>query len=540
LDELCELLARATAADASPASRCAAFDAIVARFQEMAVGCALTILGDRHLAEDVAQEAFLRAWLGLPLLREPAAFPSWFQRILLWQCNRVKRGRKLDTVSLESVAALPAEGPDPHRVLERRALQERVRGAVRALPQKERVVTELFYLEQLTQNEIALGLEVPLTTVKKRLHDARQRLQRSMVSESPGHPGNLGRRGRPTRREAAQLRAAIHRFDHATVAALLARRPALVHTAEARGISLLSLAAHAEHHAGAPGLCELLVRHGAASDIFVEAARGESAGVARRLDAEPGLASARDGWGRTPLLWAAHGGHVAAMEPLRAAGADIHARAEHGWSALHLAAEFGHVAAVQRLLEWGAEREASLVGGWTPIHSAAAAGHGETVAILARHGGAVDLFTAAALGWIDRARALLERDPELVHARLGIGLTPLQMAARAGRLAMARFLLERGAALDVIAALDLGWRQQIPALLRDRPALVDDRGGPWGATPLHYAAGRADAGTVRLLLAHGADVNARDGMWGETPARWAPDKGAAGVAGLLSARGGSV
>ena len=54
-----------------------AYGTIVRRFQDMAVGYAYAVLGDFHLAEDAAQEAFIEAYLGLSKLREPAAFSSW-------------------------------------------------------------------------------------------------------------------------------------------------------------------------------------------------------------------------------------------------------------------------------------------------------------------------------------------------------------------------------------------------------------------------------------------------------------------------------
>ncbi|BCL82749.1 hypothetical protein ccbrp13_52140 [Ktedonobacteria bacterium brp13] len=58
-----------------------AFSDIVQRFQGMAYVSAYTMLGDVQMAEDVAQEAFIEAYLHLPALHEPQAFPGWFRRI---------------------------------------------------------------------------------------------------------------------------------------------------------------------------------------------------------------------------------------------------------------------------------------------------------------------------------------------------------------------------------------------------------------------------------------------------------------------------
>jgi DNA-directed RNA polymerase specialized sigma24 family protein len=67
----------------------------------MAVGYASAQLRDQHLAEDAAQEAFLKAFVDLGQLHEPAAFPGWFRRIVYEHCDRIRRRRRLHLVPLE-------------------------------------------------------------------------------------------------------------------------------------------------------------------------------------------------------------------------------------------------------------------------------------------------------------------------------------------------------------------------------------------------------------------------------------------------------
>lgn len=88
------LVTRAKSGDAS------AFDRLVRDFQDMAVGYAVTLLGDFHLAEDAAQEAFLAAHQQIGDLKDPAAFPGWFRMVVRTACNRLTRRKKLDTVSI--------------------------------------------------------------------------------------------------------------------------------------------------------------------------------------------------------------------------------------------------------------------------------------------------------------------------------------------------------------------------------------------------------------------------------------------------------
>ncbi len=169
-----------TAPGATIIERHEAFAEIVARFQDMAYGCAYAVLGDSYLAEDAAQEAFITAWQKLPQLREPEAFPGWFRRIVLTQCNRLTRAKRLPFVPLDASQGIAAPDTDPGALAEKRDLRARVLAAIKALPENERMVTTLFYVDGYTHADISAFLEVPTTTVAKRLHNARARLKESL------------------------------------------------------------------------------------------------------------------------------------------------------------------------------------------------------------------------------------------------------------------------------------------------------------------------------------------------------------------------
>ena len=180
MSEISQLIARAAAERSARAEKQSAFAEIVERFQDLAFGCAFAVLGDFHLAEDAAQEAFLSAWRNLDQLRTPAAFPGWFKRIVLTQCNRMTRGKRVDLISLDAMLDLPAPDCDPFLAYEQVERQIRVYAAIRALPEHERMVTALFYIGDYAQQEIADFLEVPVTTVKKRLFYSRKKLRQGM------------------------------------------------------------------------------------------------------------------------------------------------------------------------------------------------------------------------------------------------------------------------------------------------------------------------------------------------------------------------
>src|SRR5688572_2836679 len=147
----------------------------------MAFGCAYAVLGDSFLAEDVAQEAFVVAWQKLDQLRDPNAFAGWLKRIVLSQCNRLTRRKRLEFVPLEIGENSPTSDPGPHVFAEEQELLTKVLTAIKSLPENERLATTLFYVNGYTQMDIGDFLEVPVSTVNKRLYTARQRLRQSMV-----------------------------------------------------------------------------------------------------------------------------------------------------------------------------------------------------------------------------------------------------------------------------------------------------------------------------------------------------------------------
>ncbi len=96
--ELSELVEPAQSGDSE------AYDALIERFQQMAYATAYRYLGDHHLAQDLGQEAVIEAFVHLPQLKEPAAFPGWFRQIVFRQCTRALRQATLPCISLEAVS----------------------------------------------------------------------------------------------------------------------------------------------------------------------------------------------------------------------------------------------------------------------------------------------------------------------------------------------------------------------------------------------------------------------------------------------------
>jgi RNA polymerase sigma factor (sigma-70 family) len=176
------LVLKATDSDATLAEKHQAFCELVRIFQDMAYACAYAVLGDFSLAEDAAQEAFISAWQKLSQLRQPEAFPGWFRRILLTECNRLTRGKHLQTILLDDGVNVAAAQTDPQSAIERDELTKAVFTAIKELSLNEQMVIVLFYVKEHSQSDISAFLDVPTTTVAKRLYSARVRL-RGMIMD---------------------------------------------------------------------------------------------------------------------------------------------------------------------------------------------------------------------------------------------------------------------------------------------------------------------------------------------------------------------
>jgi RNA polymerase sigma factor (sigma-70 family) len=370
----------------------AAFGALVERFQHMVLGRAYARLDDYHLAQDVAQEVFLDAYRALPGLREPAAFAAWLRTIAHKHIDRQTRGKQLPLVPLNAQLGLMATSPDPPRLAEQRETSVAVRAAIARLPAGQREAITLYYLVGLDTATIAEALELPLSAVKKRLHDARRQLRARMPMLSDHPPRRPWDDGRFS--ATVQFLIAVRAGNLAEVRARLAAHPDLV-------------AARATH-----------------AEVF---------GVHTYAPLE----------GRTPLAEAVIAGHTSVVEALLDAGADIHAQ-----PVLHEAALRGFAAIAELLLDRGAVIDRPSPNGQTALHWTVLRGQRELLRLLLRRGadvqrasvhGRTPLHWAAISG--DRAACeLLLAAVADRRLRDSAGNTAADWAARRGYTALAALL----------------------------------------------------------------------------------------------------
>ena len=158
----------------------AAFETLVGRYMRRAFAVAYRLMGQKEDAEDLVQEAFMAVLQRIGTFEAGRPFAPWFFRILV---NRGLNARKAR--SLRAVDQIPdgtaAHGPTPEREAERTELRERLRRAMDALPERQRVIVELFELEGFAGPEIAEILEISDGTVRWHLHEARKTLKKALA-----------------------------------------------------------------------------------------------------------------------------------------------------------------------------------------------------------------------------------------------------------------------------------------------------------------------------------------------------------------------
>jgi len=158
-----------------------AFALLMARHRSWAYRLAYHLMGDPEEAEDQTQEAFIRAFLHLNQLRDPACFGPWLRQIvqhLCWNCLQA-RSRSQD-VSLDALPELSGDIPDPSSAVEEQVIQRQFQQVlieeIGRLAEPHRQAWVLYHLEGFTYQGLADALDLPLGTVKMRLYRARRKL----------------------------------------------------------------------------------------------------------------------------------------------------------------------------------------------------------------------------------------------------------------------------------------------------------------------------------------------------------------------------
>jgi RNA polymerase sigma-70 factor (ECF subfamily) len=162
------------------------FDVLVSMYSERAYAVAFGVMGNKHDASDMTQEAFIKVFRNIKKFNFKSAFNTWLYRIVKNACIDEIRKRKRGTVvSLDAtidggdgeyIMQIPDSGPGIQEILERDENKKMLNAALGELKENHRVVLVLADIKSYDYSEVAAMLSIPVGTVKSRISRARLKL----------------------------------------------------------------------------------------------------------------------------------------------------------------------------------------------------------------------------------------------------------------------------------------------------------------------------------------------------------------------------
>ena len=162
-----------------------AFEMLVRRHEKTIFNLVYRMLGDYDEAAEVSQEVFLSAYRAIGQFRGDANFSTWLYRIALNHTSTRRKTlirRQQRNVAIEDTEPVRDLQPGPAETMEKKEIRERVQRALNSLEPDDATVILLRDLQDIPYEEVARLLEIPVGTVKSRLHRARQALKSQLAS----------------------------------------------------------------------------------------------------------------------------------------------------------------------------------------------------------------------------------------------------------------------------------------------------------------------------------------------------------------------
>ncbi len=163
-----------------------AYGELVGRYQTSVFNVCYRLLGERREAEDLAQETFIRAHTRLRTYDHERPFGPWIRRVATNMClNHLQSDwRTVQPLDEEHDLPAPTRALDPAAALDQKASQRRIRQAIASLPPHYRAVIELRHFQELSYEEMAEVLSLPLSDIKSHLFRSRRLLAARLKADA--------------------------------------------------------------------------------------------------------------------------------------------------------------------------------------------------------------------------------------------------------------------------------------------------------------------------------------------------------------------
>ncbi|MEW9698144.1 sigma-70 family RNA polymerase sigma factor [Paenibacillus sp. SI8] len=170
-----ELVARARRGDVD------AYSVLLGKYSNAVYATALSMIRDYHLAQDIAQEAFVKAWFKLGTLEQQEHFGGWLFMITKRLCvDWLRKERPAEPI--DTYANLTDRADGVEAIVERRLVQQTIWDAVNQLDEAKRLVTILYYISGFTAREISQYLSLSISAVESRIKRSKEQLKKELLS----------------------------------------------------------------------------------------------------------------------------------------------------------------------------------------------------------------------------------------------------------------------------------------------------------------------------------------------------------------------
>ncbi len=156
------------------------FEVLVRRYQKTIFNLVYRVLGDYQEAAEISQEVFLSAYRSIRQFRGDASLSTWLHRIALNHASTRRKSMaswRKRTVPIEVADPVSDHRLEPGQAMEQKETQQRVQKALNSLEPHDAMIILLRDMQDVPYDEVAQILDIPLGTVKSRLHRARQALK---------------------------------------------------------------------------------------------------------------------------------------------------------------------------------------------------------------------------------------------------------------------------------------------------------------------------------------------------------------------------